>query len=214
MPAGDQGRWALRGALAAMVTSGLTACGGRPVTLPSARRFPELPLTLVGDVTLPGGNTRFDYQAIDPRRGHLVVSHMGDASVLVLNLADATLARRLPNIPTPRGVAVGDGRIFVTSSPSQLVIIDGKTLAVLARTPTGNGPDGVAYDTAHRIVGVSDQHDGAVSLIPSAGSGARTQVSLGKEAGNVVFDSRRRSFWVAVVNAAPPDQLVEIDPVA
>jgi YVTN family beta-propeller protein len=168
----------------------------------------------VTDVDLPGGATRFDYQDIDAAHGHIVVAHMNDASVLVLNIADGSVTKLLPNIQKRRGVAIGDsaGRIFVTSSPSSLVIIDDKALVELARVPTGNGPDGVAYDSTDQVVGVSDQHDGAVSLIAAAGSGKRTQVALGKETGNVVFDSARRCFWAAVVTQAPPDQLVSIDP--
>ncbi len=64
------------------------------------------------------------------------------------------------------------------------------------------------------MVGVSDQRDGAVSLIADAGSGRRRQVALGVESGNVVFDAGRGCFWATVVNARPPDQLVAVDPVA
>jgi DNA-binding beta-propeller fold protein YncE len=167
-------------------------------------------------VALPGGSTRFDYQEIDPANGHLVVAHMNDASVLVLNLADASVAKLLPNIPTPRGVTSGDGRIFITSTSatSQLVIVDGVALTEIARVPTGNGPDGVGYDPVDHVVGVSDQRDGAASLIANMGSGTRTAVPLGRETGNVIFDAGRHCFWAAVVNASPPDQLVQIDPVA
>jgi YVTN family beta-propeller protein len=200
-------------ALAASIVSACGACGRSPASAPVSSS-PSFPLTLVADVGLPGGSTRFDYQEIDPAHGHLVVAHMNDASVLVLNLSDASVAKLLPNIPTPRGVAVGDGRIFVTSSPSQLVLIDGTTLGEIARVPTGSGPDGVGYDQVDHVAGVSDQRDGAVSLIANAGSGPRVQVPLGQETGNVVYDARRGTFWAAVVNAAPPDQLVQIDPVA
>ncbi len=175
---------------------------------------PSLPLATVADVALPGATNRFDYQDLDTAQNHLVVAHMNDASVLVLNLADGSVAKLLPNIPTPRGIAVGDGRIFVTSSPAKLVIFDATSLAELARVPTGNGPDGVGYDPVHHVVAVSDQKDGAVSLIAGSGSGARTAVPLGKETGNVIFDARREIFWATVVNAAPPDQLVQLDPVA
>ncbi len=202
-----------RVAVAVMALSACGACGRKSAWAP-ASRSPVLPLALVADVALPGGSTRFDYQELDPATGHFVVAHMNDAAVLVLNLGDASVAKLLPDIPTPRGVAVGDGRIFVTSSPSQLVILDARTLGEIARVPTGKGPDGVGYDPVDHVVGVSDQHDGAVSLIAGAGSGARKQVLLGKETGNVIFDPGRRAFWAAVVNAAPPDQLVQIDPVA
>src|SRR6516165_2687686 len=96
---------------AALVTSVLSACGACGKSTSGGRApassVPNLPLALVADAPLPGGSTRFDYQEIDPAQGHLVVAHMNDASVLVLNLSDASVAKLLPNIPTPRGVAVG-----------------------------------------------------------------------------------------------------------
>ena len=49
----------------------LTACGGGGGG-PSGSL-----LSLVADVGLPGGSTRFDYQEIDPAKGQLVVAHMG-----------------------------------------------------------------------------------------------------------------------------------------
>jgi sugar lactone lactonase YvrE len=61
---------------------------------------------------------------------------------------------------------------------------------------------------------VSDQGAGAASLIADSGSGARKQVSLGSETGNIVYDAIRGTFWVTVVGTSPPDQLVAVDPVA
>jgi len=169
-------------------------------------------LSLVSDVPLPGAASRFDYQEVDTANGQLVVAHMNDNSVLVLSLADGSVKKLLPNIPTPRGVAIGGGKIFVTSTPSKLVIIDAVTLAELARVTTGTSPDGDAYDPDDHIVGVSDQGDGALSLIANDGAGTRTQVALGSETGNVVYDAQRKQFWITVVKSGSPDQLVEIDP--
>jgi hypothetical protein len=176
---------------------------------------PSLPLTLLGDVDLPGNAVRFDYQDIDPAKQHLVIAHMNDSSVVVVNL-DGSLVKLLPGIPTARGVVVADdvGRIFVTSLPDQLVIIDNDTLAEVSRVPTGKSPDGVAWDPTHRVVGVSDQGDGAISLIADAGSGRRTQLLLGSETGNVVFDPERGIFWITVIADSPPNQLVGVDPSA
>jgi YVTN family beta-propeller protein len=176
----------------------------------------SLPLVSVADVPLPGAATRFDYQDIDPAMGHLVVAHMNASSVLITNLADGSVAKELPNIPVPRGVVAADdvGIIFVTSSPSTLVLIDNKTLTEIKRVPTGRAPDGVGWDKDHKIVGVSDQGDGAISLIADSGSGTRTQVKLGTETGNVVYDGARACFWITAPQASPPDQLVAVDPVA
>jgi DNA-binding beta-propeller fold protein YncE len=176
---------------------------------------PSLPLTLLADVDLPGNAVRFDYQALDSAKQHLVIAHMNDASVVVVNL-DGSVVKVIPGIPTARGVAVAEevGRIFVTSSPNQLVIIDNDTLAEVGRVATGRSPDGVAWDPAHRVVGVSDQRDGAISLIAESGSGARTQIVVGSETGNVVFDPERAIFWITAVMATPPDQLVGVEPSA
>jgi DNA-binding beta-propeller fold protein YncE len=171
-------------------------------------------LTLVADVPLPGGSTRFDYQEIDPANNLLVVAHMDDNSVLLLDLATGAARAQLTGIPTPHGVATADevGRIFVTSTPSHVVPIDSTTLAEVTRVSTGTAPDGDAWDPDDRIVGVSDQDDGALSLIANAGTGTRTPVKLGMETGNVVYDAARKQFWITVVSANPPDQLVEVDP--
>lgn len=174
------------------------------------------PLTLVNDVALPGNSSRFDYQDIDAARGHLVIAHMNDGEVLVVNLSDGSVVQRFPGIPTARGVAVAPEieRILITSAPDKLVIIDAVALTEVQRTTVGNAPDGVAWDPIDRIVGVSDQRDGALSLIAEGGLGARRQIKLGQETGNVVFDSLRAHFWTTVVMAAPPDQLVEVDPIS
>lgn len=191
-------------ALALAVVAG---CAGKGGSAPSGTL-----LTLVQDVPLPGGATRFDYQELDSAHGQLVVCHMDDSAVLVLDLATGAVKKLLPNIPTPRGVAIGDGKIFVTSTPGHLVIIDSATLTEITRVTTGTSPDGDAFDPDDKIVGVSDQGDGALSLIANSGTGARTPVPLGSETGNVVYDASRKQFWITVVRSSPPDQLVEVDP--
>jgi YVTN family beta-propeller protein len=197
-----------------LVDSG--SSGGRADSATGGSHRPGLPLVLVADVDLPGKSNRFDYQDIDAVRGHLIVAHMNDASVLVVDLEDGSVLKVLPNIATARGVVVAPdvGRIFVTSSPSQLVLIDDTTLTEVARVATGRAPDGVGWDPVHKVVAVSDQGDGAVSLIAGSGAGIRLQVKLGSATGNVVFDPTRAQFWVTVEMASPPDQLVAIDPVA
>jgi YVTN family beta-propeller protein len=192
-----------------LVLTTLVACAGKGGGAPSGTL-----LTLVNDVPLPGAANRFDYQEIDSANGQLVVAHMNDNAVLVLSLADGSVKKLLPNIPTPRGVAVGDGKIFVTSTPSKLVIIDAGTLNELARVDTGSSPDGDAFDPDDKIVGVSDQGDGALSLIANSGTGTRTPVPLGTETGNVVYDASRKQFWITVVKSSGPNVLVEVDPKA
>jgi DNA-binding beta-propeller fold protein YncE len=171
-------------------------------------------LVLVADVPLPGRAVRFDYQDIDAANRRLFIAHMNDASVDVVRTVDGKLVKVIGNIPTPRGVAVAESakRVFVTSSPGKLVIIDSESLSEVGRVATGKGPDGVAWDFVHDVVGVSDQGDGALSLIAASGAGSRRQVSLGRETGNVVFDPERALFWITVVADSGPDLLSSVEP--
>ena len=123
---------------------------GSPTT--TALTGAHLPLVLVADVDLPGRAVRLDYQDIDPRRGELVIAHMNDAAVVIADLRSGSVLRRLTGIPTARGIAAASeaGRIFVTSSPDRLVIIDSTSLTETGRVATGHGPDGVAWDRCTR----------------------------------------------------------------
>jgi DNA-binding beta-propeller fold protein YncE len=217
--------WPAAVALIALLGCGSLSCDrrgenrslGAGVDERSATSGPRLPLVRVQDIDLPGGATRFDYQDIDPALGRLVVAHMNDGAVVVIDLARGVVLEEIRDVPTARGVAVADeaGLIFVTSSPNQLVLIDHESLEVVARVETGRGPDGVGWDPVDRIVGVSDQGDGAISLIADAGRGKRTQIALGSETGNVAFDPARHWFWITVVvGSGRSDQLVAIDPVS
>jgi YVTN family beta-propeller protein len=197
----------------------LAACGGAGAAPgpdqgnADAEDSSRFPLQLVADVPLPGRANRFDYQDIDQPHGHLVIAHMNDASVVVVNLSDGAVQRVLPNIPTARGVVVASdvGRIFVTSSPNQVVVIDSNTLSEITRVTTGTAPDGIGWDPADKIVGVSDQQDGAISLLHDSGTGQRVQVPLGSETGNVLYDAARATFWITVVSGSS-NKLMAVDP--
>jgi DNA-binding beta-propeller fold protein YncE len=187
-----------------------------PVTSVAGENQPALPLRLIAEVDLPGKATRFDYQDIDQANGHLVIAHMNDNALLVVNLADGALVKTFPNMPTVRGVVVASdvNAIFATVAPNQVVIIDSVKLSETKRVTTGTSPDGIAWDDTHKIIGVSDQGDGALSLLTESGLGRRIQIKLGAETGNVVFDKVRSVFWITVVPSAGADKLVAVDPVS
>jgi DNA-binding beta-propeller fold protein YncE len=207
-------RWTIGRALWIYAALGLAGGCTNSIHANGPGAVPRLALVLDADVDLPGRATRFDYQDIDAGLGHLVIAHMSDDAVLIANLADGKPVARLTGIRVPRGVAVAEdiGIIFVTSSPDKLVLIDRTSLAELRRVSTGKGPDGVAWDPQHQVVAVSDQGDGALSLIADRGDGKRTQVRLGEETGNVAFDKARGYFWITVVAAGGSNQLVAVNP--
>src|SRR3954467_5997992 len=96
-------RAALLGMLCVGVLFGTTGQGradGSP-----ARKSPQAvvdrahePLVLEAELALPGAATRFDYQDIDSARGHLIIAHMNDDAVLVVDLPSRTVVAQLNGI--------------------------------------------------------------------------------------------------------------------
>ena len=64
----------------------------------------EAPLREVGDVPLPGGASRFDYQSLEPASGRLFVSHMGAGQLVVFDVRANRVTANLDEFPTVTGV--------------------------------------------------------------------------------------------------------------
>jgi len=171
-----------------------------------------LPLRRVADVRLPGGPTRFDYQSVDAAAHLLYIAHLGDSTVLVVDLEKLRTVATIRDIADAHGVlAVPDlGRVFATATgTNEVVTIDATSDRIIARTPTGEFPDGLAYDPDDELVVVSNKQAGSETIIEArTGTSART-VQLGDEVGNVTYDPTAHLAWVAV---GRPDELVAFDP--
>src|SRR5215831_2351628 len=57
----------------------LAACGSGAALAPPAG------LRLVGDFPLDGGSTRFDYESLDASTNRLVIAHLGDGKVTIVD---------------------------------------------------------------------------------------------------------------------------------
>ncbi|HBH58597.1 MAG TPA: hypothetical protein DDY41_10755 [Arthrobacter bacterium] len=122
-------------AIAVALMAGLTACAP-----PASETAGELPLTLVQDVPLPGGSTRLDYQVIDPAAKRLYVTHLGDGTVHVLDLAGPSVVATVDGVSSVHGIALAPDRHRVLASSSgtdEAVIIDTDSLRITGRAPTG-----------------------------------------------------------------------------
>src|SRR3954471_4193605 len=115
-----------------------------PVACAAPAPGPEsLPLTLVRDVELPGGATRFDYQAVDPSGRRLYIAHLGDGTVHAVDLDSNTVTGTVTGTASVRGVAAAPDRhllLAAASGSNEAVLIDTRTLAVTGRVRTGEGP--------------------------------------------------------------------------
>jgi DNA-binding beta-propeller fold protein YncE len=172
-----------------------------------------LPLRTVADIPLGGRSPRLDYQTIDPVARRLYISHQGDGAILIVDLARRRVIGRIGGLPNVHGVLVVPGlhRLFATATGRhQLVTVDTRSERVVARTPAGVVPDGIAYDPVGQQVFVSDERPAGALIVADAGSGrATTTIPLGGSAGNVQYDPVSKRVLVGVETH---DELALIDP--
>jgi DNA-binding beta-propeller fold protein YncE len=172
-----------------------------------------LPLRTVADVPLGGRSPRFDYQTVDPGARRLYISHQGDGRIVVFDLAHRRVVGQIGGIPNVHGVLVVPAlhRLFATATAShELVTVDTRTDRVIARSPAGVVPDGIAYDPSERRVFVSDERPAGALIVADAATGQTTAtIPLGGSAGNVQYDPVGKRVLVGVETH---DELALIDP--
>src|SRR5215207_5035117 len=159
---------------------------------PVAGRAPGLPLERVRDVRLSGRSSRFDYQSADSPRRRLYVAHLEDSTLEVIDLDALTVVATVPDIADVHGVlAVPEiGRVFASATgTNELVTLDASTDQVIARTPTGKFPDGIAYDSGDDLVLVSNKDAGSETVIEGLSGRLVRTVQLGHKVGNIAYDS-------------------------
>jgi DNA-binding beta-propeller fold protein YncE len=180
--------------LIAAVAAALVAAAAA-VTLASVTRTSHsgqaLPLRRAGELTLPGGSTRFDYESLDPGRGLLFIAHLGDSQVIETDIRTRRVVRVIPGLAGVHGVLAVPAlhRVYATATAdNQMAVIDEDTGRILHRTPTGDYPDGLAYDPARHAIWTTNEAGGTETVIDTATGTVRGTVTLGGEAGNVAYD--------------------------
>ncbi|MFD9667164.1 YncE family protein [Rhodococcus sp. NPDC059968] len=171
-----------------------------------------LPLQRVGEITLPGDGSRFDYGSLDPERGLLFLAHLGASEVIEVDLHSRQVVRTIPDLSQAHGVLVVPElrRVYVTATgDNRLVILDEDTGAVIVQAPTGDYPDGIAYDPKRGAVWTTNESGGSETVIDAVTAQVRGTVDLGGDVGNVAYDPVADEMLVAVQGR---DDLAAIDP--
>ena len=144
-----------------------------------------LPLRQVASLELPGDGSRFDYASLDAQSGLLFVAHLGASQVIEVDVRANKVVRVIDNVSDVHGVLVVPARrrVYATATGSNtLVILDEGTGAVLARSPTGNYPDGISYDPARGAIWTTNETGGTETVVDAETGAARGSVDLGGEA--------------------------------
>jgi DNA-binding beta-propeller fold protein YncE len=191
-------------ALAAVVVA--IMIGSRPAGAES------LPLREVGEIGLPGDTSRLDYASLDSGRGVLFIAHLGASEVIEVDLAAHRVVRTIPNLSQVHGVLVVPmlHRVYASATgENRMVTLDEDTATVSGSAPTGDYPDGLAYDPRRGNVWTTNEAGGSETVIDAATAAVRGTVALGGEVGNVAYDPVADQMLVAVQGR---NDLAVIDP--
>jgi DNA-binding beta-propeller fold protein YncE len=172
-----------------------------------------LPVRQVGELALPGGSTRFDYESLDPGRGLLFIAHLGDSQVIETDVRTSRIVRVITGLPDVHGVLVVPAlhRVYATATAAnQMAAIDEDTGRILHRTPTGDYPDGLAYDPIRHAIWTTNETGGTETVIDTATGTVRGTVTLGGEAGNVAYDPAANHGAGQMLDAATHDSYYPI----
>ena len=162
--------------------------------------------SLVADVPVGPAAGRIDYQSIAD--GRLYVSLMGAGKLLVFDIAQNRIVKRLDGFPKTTGVLAAGGRVYssvpgaglapslgvglgmlgLSSGHGAVVVVDAASLQQIARLPGGVFPDGLADDAKDHRLFVSDELGGAVTVIDTATNTFVSRMAAGGEVGNTRYD--------------------------
>jgi DNA-binding beta-propeller fold protein YncE len=200
------------------VAAGLVVVAvGVAVTVAVVRRdqaTPTRPLGLrsAGVVELPGDPSRFDYASLDPGRGLLFIAHLGAGEVVEVDVRSQRVVRTIGGVAGVHGVFVvpDKRRVYATATnDNRMVILDEETGTQLASGPTGDYPDGLAYDPVRNTVWTTNESGGSETILDADTATVRGTVDLGGEVGNVYYDPTARMMLVDVQSA---NVLAVVDP--
>jgi DNA-binding beta-propeller fold protein YncE len=182
----------------------LTFIAGTPTT--------DLPLTVKGDIPLPGDASRLDYASGDFGRARLYIAHLGAGTVIVVDTKNAVALTEIPDVAAVHGVLVVPSLRLVYASATgtnEVVAIDEITNKIIARMPGGVYPDGMAYDPDTKQLFVSDEDGGTETVLDVVNNHRVATIQLGGGVGNTQYDLISKSVFVDVQTR---NELVELDP--
>jgi outer membrane protein assembly factor BamB len=154
-----------------------------------------------------GGEGFWDYLAIDQQARRLYISRW--SHVMVVDADSYQVVGDIPGIQGVHGIAVAPefGRGFITEDEAnQITIFDLRTLSKIATAKTGNGPDGIIYDSSSKRVFVFSG-DGKVTAVNAATGEVVGSAALGGSPEFAASDGRGHIYN----NLEDKNEVVRID---
>ena len=138
--------------------------------------------------------------AYDDASGALYVASGGENVVDAIDPATGSVLATAP-IPSPSGIAIGDGEIFVASGAGVVRVLDPVTLADVRSITVGQIPRSLAYNPVSRRLWVANWGSETVSFVDTTTATVLGTMPAGAQPSNVVFDAGLGRTYVAVHGA-------------
>ena len=169
-----------------------------PATAPSGYH-------LVRAVPLPG-DEGWDDLAIDQATHRLFITH--GTHVVVVDIADYSVAGDIPDTPRVHGVAfAGDVGFTSNGGDDTVSIFDLKTLQLAKRINVGKGPDAILYDPATKKVLTFNGGSKDATVIDAASRTVDGTIPLGGKPEFAATDGKGKVF----ANIEDTSEIVVID---
>ena len=154
-----------------------------------------------------GGEGFWDYFAIDQQARRLYISRW--SHVMVVDADSYQVVGDIPGIEGVHGIAIAPelGRGFITEDEAnRITIFDLRTLKKTATAKTGNGPDGMIYDSSSKRV-IVFSGDGKVTAVNAATGSVAGSAELGGSPEFAASDGRGHIYN----NLEDKNEVVQID---
>ena len=132
-----------------------------------------------------GGEGGWDYLTVDSAAHRLYVSHA--THVVVIDTQTAKIVGDIPDTPGVHGVAIAAelGRGFVSNGrENKSSIFDLKTLKLIQKVDTGENPDAILYEPAHKEIYTMNGRGKSATVIDAAQRQGGGDDSARRQAGN------------------------------
>jgi DNA-binding beta-propeller fold protein YncE len=121
----------------------------------------------------------WDYASVDSAAKRLFVSHA--TSVVVIDTEKNTVAGEITPTPGVHGIAVAPelGKVFVSNGrENKAAIVDLKTLKITSSVETGQNPDAILYEPAHKEVYTFNGNGKSATVIDAVSGAVKTTIAL------------------------------------
>jgi len=129
-------------------------------------------LSLVQRISLPPAPGRIDHMDVDLVHGRMYVAMLGNDSLAVIDLNQATFVRSVTGLRTPQGVLFipSASRLLITNAGDGTVdILDSANLGIVKVAQLSSDADNIRYDVASGLAYVGYGNGGIATLNATTG---------------------------------------------